>query len=105
MTGGQPAMPDSSFLESFMHIGRFIAILFGLSLAGFPAAQADESLQAGWSAQKRTVRIGSGVELKVVEMGPPNAAPVLLLHGLTDSSRSWSMLAPDLDDHYRLVIP
>jgi non-heme chloroperoxidase len=88
-----------------MRIGRLIGILFGLSLAGSLAAQADEALQAGWSAQKRAVKSGTDVELKVIEMGPSNAAPILLLHGLTDSSRSWSMLASDLADHYHLVIP
>src|SRR5919112_182230 len=88
-----------------MRIGRLIGILFGLSLAGSLAAQADEALQAGWSAQKRAVNSSTGVELKVIEMGPSDAAPVLLLHGLTDSSRSWSMLASDLADHYHLVIP
>jgi pimeloyl-ACP methyl ester carboxylesterase len=37
-------------------------------------------------------------------MGDPQGEPLLLLHGYTDSSRSWSLLAPHLS-RYRLIIP
>jgi pimeloyl-ACP methyl ester carboxylesterase len=60
--------------------------------------------QAGWNAQKRRVKLSSGLELAYVDLGDPKGRPLLLLHGFTDSSRSWSLLVPDLH-RYRLIIP
>lgn len=60
--------------------------------------------QAGWAARKRRVRLPNGIELAYVELGNPNGRPVLLLHGYTDTSRVWSIVAPWLADH-RLIIP
>jgi len=60
--------------------------------------------QASWSSLKKEVRLPNGVKLAYVELGNPKGEPVLLLHGYTDTSRSWSLIAPYLDD-YRLLIP
>lgn len=72
------------------------------------AAQSERPLQpidqASWAARKRTVRLENGIELAYVEIGSPSAHPVLLLHGYTDSSRVWTLLAPRLRD-FRLLIP
>nr|WP_246252027.1 alpha/beta hydrolase [Mesorhizobium camelthorni] len=38
-------------------------------------------------------------------MGDANGTPVLLLHGFTDSARSWSLIAPYLATGFRLVAP
>ncbi|CUR59220.1 putative Alpha/beta hydrolase fold protein [metagenome] len=43
------------------------------------------------SAQLRT-----GIEMAYVEVGPSNGPAVILLHGLTDSSRSWSLAMAEL---------
>jgi pimeloyl-ACP methyl ester carboxylesterase len=68
-------------------------------------AKAVEALdQASWTSLKRTVRLPSGVSLAYVELGDPQGEPLLLLHGFTDSSRSWSLMAPYLA-RYRLLIP
>ena len=69
--------------------------------AATPAAAID---QAGWNARKRVVALPNGVRLRYVEMGDPGGPPVLLLHGYTDSSRVWTILAPHLQ-RYRLIIP
>ena len=42
--------------------------------------------------------------LAYVELGDPKGAPLLLLHGYTDTSRSWTQVAPYLLRH-RLLIP
>ena len=82
----------------------------GLSLAGAetaavqPAAPPGAIDQAGWAERKQRVRLPNGVELAYVELGNPRGRPVLLLHGYTDSSRVWSIVAPYLADH-RLLIP
>ena len=62
------------------------------------------SNQAGWNGRKRFVRLANGIRLACVELGDPDGDPVLMLHGWTDNSRAWSLLAPDLTAH-RLIIP
>ncbi len=59
--------------------------------------------QAEWAGRKRRLRLADGRDLAFIDTqgaGPP----LLLLHGYTDSSRSWSRLEPMLSDH-RLVMP
>lgn len=59
--------------------------------------------QDGWNAAKRTVDIGGGRAVAYADSG--GAGPVLLgLHGFTDSSRSYSLIAPHLEG-IRLVAP
>ena len=60
--------------------------------------------QASWASLKKDVRLANGVRLAYVELGDPRGEPLLLLHGYTDTSRSWSVLAPHLSG-YRLLIP
>jgi pimeloyl-ACP methyl ester carboxylesterase len=50
------------------------------------------------------VALPNGVRLAYVELGNPAGRPLLLLHGFTDSSRVWTILAPYLAD-YRVLIP
>jgi pimeloyl-ACP methyl ester carboxylesterase len=88
-----------------------LLVMLGLLLAGLiPLAPAKaESLarpidQSRWVAMKREVRLPNGIRLSYVEIGNPRGRPLLLLHGYTDSSRVWSILAPWLQDH-RILIP
>lgn len=60
--------------------------------------------QAGWNRRKRALPLGNGVTLRHVEAGDPDGPPLVLLHGWTDSSRSWSLLLPQLG-RFRLIIP
>ena len=60
--------------------------------------------QTSWTGMKKEARLSSGVRLAYVELGDPKGEPLLLLHGYTDSSRSWSVAAPYLS-RYRLIIP
>ncbi|WP_310467977.1 alpha/beta hydrolase [Sphingomonas sp.] len=86
---------------------RFALALLALvfSAIGAPAAFAAAPVdQASWASHKRTVQLPNGVKLAYVELGDPKGAPLLLLHGFTDTSRSWSLIAPYLDG-YRLIIP
>jgi pimeloyl-ACP methyl ester carboxylesterase len=70
-------------------------------VAAAPVAAVD---QARWNASKKFVRLPSGLKLGYVEAGNPQGEPILLLHGYTDSSRSFSLLVPHLSS-YRLLIP
>ena len=60
--------------------------------------------QASWASRKVPVTLANGLRLAYVELGDPRGEPLLLLHGFTDSSRSWSLSAPYLS-RYRLLIP
>lgn len=48
------------------------------------------------AAAVRTVALGTGVSLEVAEAGASDGAPVVLLHGLTDSWRSFAPVLPYL---------
>jgi pimeloyl-ACP methyl ester carboxylesterase len=84
-----------------------LSLALALSLFAFAAPAAASATpvdQASWNARKREVALPNGVRLAYVEMGDPAGSPVLLLHGYTDSSRVWTILAPQLAGH-RLIIP
>ena len=52
-----------------------------------------------------TVSLPGGPTLNYREWGRPDAAVVMLLHGLTSSSESWRHVAPELGEHFRLIAP
>lgn len=86
-----------------------IALALLLSVAGHPAGASPSAAlepidQSSWTGLKKPVRLANGISLSYVELGNPNGEPLLLLHGYTDTSRSWSLMAPYLAD-YRLIIP
>ncbi len=81
----------------------FALMLCVFASLGTPALAAPVD-QAGWTSLKKEVRLSNGLKLAYVELGNPKGEPLLLLHGFTDSSRSWSLVAPYLSD-YRLLIP
>ncbi|HEX8920352.1 MAG TPA: alpha/beta fold hydrolase [Pyrinomonadaceae bacterium] len=49
-----------------------------------------------------TVRLKTGVSLRYAEQGDPLGSPIILLHGYTDSSFSYSRVLPLLDAKYRV---
>ena len=57
----------------------------------------------GWAGRKHVMHLPDGRRLAYVDSGGPGPA-LLLLHGYTDSSRSFSLMIPRLGG-YRLVIP
>jgi len=76
-------------------------ILCSLSSARVLAGPID---QANWTGLKKQIQLQNGLRLNYVDLGDPKGEPLLLLHGYTDSSRSWSLTAPHLGK-YRLLIP
>lgn len=81
-----------------------LCILAGVVMTLATPAIASPVDQAGWAARKQQVTLANGITLAYVEMGDPDGRPVLLLHGWTDNSRAWTILAPHLMKH-RLLIP
>ena len=85
-----------------------IRLVLGLLLLSVPSisvpSQAASVDQSAWVGLKKEVRLANGTRLVFVELGDPEGEPLLLLHGYTDTSRSWSIIAPHLSG-YRLLIP
>ena len=76
-----------------------------LTTLAAPAIAAPAAVdQSAWTGLKKQVRLPSGLNMAYVELGDPSGEPLLLLHGYTDSSRSFSLVAPYLADR-RLIIP
>ncbi|TPJ74903.1 alpha/beta hydrolase [Mesorhizobium sp. B2-7-1] len=61
-----------------------------------------EAEQAAWAGRKQTVDVG-GLDLAYVEIAG-SEPPLVLVHGFTDTSRSFSLLAPHLSGR-RLIMP
>ena len=60
--------------------------------------------QDDWVASKKFLTLDSGIRMAYVEMGQIDGEPMVLLHGTTDSSRSWSMAAQELAKTYHVYI-
>jgi len=50
--------------------------------------------QEDWANSKKFVELSTGIKMAYVEMGNPDGEVVILQHGMTDNSRSWSLAAP-----------
>jgi pimeloyl-ACP methyl ester carboxylesterase len=84
----------------------FVAFILALAAGAFTAASDEIPIpaQADWANAKKTIKLSNGVTLAYVEMGNPGGPPTLLIHGYTDNSRSWSLIAPYLKDRRLLAI-
>jgi pimeloyl-ACP methyl ester carboxylesterase len=49
-----------------------------------------------WVSAKKSIKLPTGPHLAYVDFGDPEGKPLLLIHGFTDTSRTWSALAPYL---------
>lgn len=85
---------------------RLVATLWLVLAAPLFAAAADIPIptQAEWADAKKSVDLPNGQSIAYVEMGNPDGKPTLLIHGYTDNSRSWSLLAPFLEDRHLFAI-
>ena len=71
-----------------------------------PALAAGEiPSQDDWIGSKKEIGLETGITMKYVDVGPPDAKPLVLIHGMTDSSRSWSLMAPFVAGSFRLIMP
>ena len=74
---------------------------------GTLAARAEDPTipsQAAWADAKKMVKLPNGISLAYVDIGNPAGKPTLLIHGYTDNSRSWSLIAPYLKERRLLAI-
>ena len=61
--------------------------------------------QEDFAASKRFILLPNGIRMAYAEWGDARGPPTLLLHGFTDSARSWSLIAPHLAADFRLIAP
>ncbi|BCH21474.1 alpha/beta hydrolase [Mesorhizobium sp. L-8-10] len=74
------------------------------ALTNAAAAETPIPGQAAWADAKKTVKLANGISLAYVEMGNSDGKPTLLIHGYTDNSRSWSLIAPYLKERRLIAI-
>ena len=48
--------------------------------------------QDEWDSNRQYVDLSTGIKMAYVEMGDPEGDPLILIHGMTDNSRSWSLV-------------
>jgi uncharacterized alpha/beta hydrolase family protein len=63
---------------------------------------------AGFSLARRSVELSTGITMKYTETGRKEEVPVLLLHGVTDSGRSFQLMIEELskiDSTLRIITP
>lgn len=72
---------------------RLLLALLALAVAGC----------AGTGREVQTAVLPGGLALEYVEQGDPAGVPVLLLHGYTDSWRSFEPVLPHLPAHLRAI--
>ena len=93
---------------------RGLLKLFCLAVTALAVASpnlwADQALplkltQDQWVAAKQEINLSTGLKMKYVEMGQPDGEVLILLHGMTDNSRSWSLIVEHFTDKYRVIMP
>lgn len=80
-------------------LGHFLVALgLILSVVSFaPSATASKPSRCpDVDTRKCSVQLRTGIKMAYVEVGPKRGPVVILLHGLTDSSRSWSLAMREL---------
>ncbi len=66
------------------------------------AGSFSKPVAAGTGVKSGKVKLSTGITMKYVEAGDPAGPAVLLIHGYTDSSFSYSRVIPLLDKRYRI---
>lgn len=83
-------------------------VIAAIVVAGLPApVDASPAIpsQEEWRAAKRTLELPNGQRVAYLDLGDPDEPVLVLLHGFTDTSRAWSLVAGELARHRRLIIP
>ncbi|MBB2200075.1 alpha/beta fold hydrolase [Gluconacetobacter tumulisoli] len=84
-------------------------LLAAMAMAALPAiahaAPLDAAAIARFDGRKQAVKLDDGMTMSVIDMGPRDGIPVILIHGYTDSARDWLPIVSDLSPRLRLIIP
>ena len=55
--------------------------------------------------EQKRVKLSTGVELDVVDIGPRDAPVLMFLHGFPESHRTWRFQLPHFSDRFRCIAP
>lgn len=88
---------------SFMRAATTL-ILIACFSGAVSAEQIPVPSQTDWDGARQVSTLPSGQTIGFVEMGNTDGPPLILIHGYTDNSRSWSLLAPSLEDHHIFAV-
>ena len=88
----------------FRHGVAAVALLLGATLAAGAAAPPQADLDRFDAYPKHHAALANGITLGYLDLGDRNGAPLLLIHGFTDTLRDWQPLLPYLDQHRRLIL-
>jgi len=62
--------------------------------------------QDKWAETKQFAELSTGIKMAYIEMGNPEGPVVILQHGMTDNSRSWSLAVPYfVEAGYHVYLP
>ena len=75
------------------------------SPSSVPGLRFDSPAAGAPAVTSSLVRLQSGIRLRCLEQGSPDGDPVLLLHGWSDSSFSYSPVLPLLPGNVRAIVP
>lgn len=84
-------------------IGGVLATLIFLGIPMMSPATAQPVTQENWADRKELVSLSNGQDIAVAELGNEANPAVVLIHGYSDNSRSWSLVANQLAENYRLI--
>ena len=87
---------------------QIAAVTAAFMAAIVPGAASAEEIaipsQDEWDSARQMTTLPSGQTIAFVEMGDTEGDPLVLIHGYTDNSRSWSLLAPELADRHIFAV-
>jgi len=85
----------------------FVTALTGCTKEPSQKAELPQAIsQEDWAGSKKFVELSTGIKIAYVEMGDPDGEVIILQHGMTDNSRSWSLAAPYFADAgYHVFLP
>ena len=98
-------MHNASSRSSVLTRSQIVAVTTVAFVAAFGVGAASAETiaipsQDEWDSARQTATLPSGQTIGYVEMGNTEGDPLVLIHGYTDNSRSWSLLAPELADRH-----
>ena len=90
-------------MRTWLFSFRFASLLVPLSFLPWCTSGSAEGAPGMASAPKvATAILPNGLRLEYLEQGDPAGVPVILLHGYTDSRRSWERILPMLPNSLRV---
>lgn len=91
-------------MRALVSVMAWFALTFVIGTSNAVSTEIAVPTQAEWTNAKKQVVLPNGVTIAYVEMGNQVGRPILLIHGYTDNSRSWSLLAPFLKNRHLFAI-